>query len=73
MKGYDPRNHIPTQNKRIIEYLRKHGSLTVLEAAIKLRITKLSTRIGELKVQGYRFYDFWEHGEGTKWKRYSLK
>ena len=70
--GYDPRNHLPTQPDRIIAYLRKHDSLTVLEAAIRLKITKLPTRIGELKQKGYRFSDVWESGEGTKYKRYSL-
>lgn len=44
-----------TQHSRIIDYLKYHRSITALEAINKLGITKLSTRISELKRNGYIF------------------
>ena len=42
-----------TQNQRILEYMREHGSITQREA-IKLGCYRLSARIAELKSQGLR-------------------
>lgn len=42
-----------TQCEEIIDYLQKHGTITRLEAACKLHIFELSSRIGELIQKGY--------------------
>lgn len=38
-----------TQHEKIIQYVKEHGSITPMEAWSNLRITKLSTRIGEIE------------------------
>ena len=43
-----------SQREEVIQYIRKHGSITRLEAA-QLYIFELSARIGELERQGYVF------------------
>lgn len=45
-----------TQHEKIIQYVKEHGSITPMEAWSKLRITKLSTRIGEIeRLKGIKF------------------
>jgi len=41
-----------TQAERIIEFMEEHGSITPMEAFNKLKITKLSTRISEMRADG---------------------
>lgn len=41
-----------TQAERIIEFMEEHGSITPMEAFNKLKITKLSTRISEMRASG---------------------
>lgn len=41
-----------TQYEAIYEYARSNGSITTIEAAIHLGITKLPTRIGEMIASG---------------------
>ena len=41
-----------TQHDRIIDYMKKHGSITTLQAYNDLGITKLTTRISELRSSG---------------------
>lgn len=65
------------QRQRIINYIRKFGSITSLDAYKDLGITQLATRIKELKEQGYEFITKWEssknrYGEKTDYKRYFL-
>lgn len=43
-----------TQNERIHEYLKKHGSITTKDAYEQLGVTRLSARIYELKEQGVK-------------------
>lgn len=65
-----------TQHKQIIRYLQQtSGGLTTFEAFTKLHITKLPTRISELKDKGYEFTKIWEtNSDGTKrFYRYFLK
>ena len=38
-----------TQNERVHEYLKKHGSITTKDAYEQLGVTRLSARIFELK------------------------
>ena len=45
----------PNQKQMIINYMHEHGSITRLEAATKLFIMELSSRIGELEDRGWEF------------------
>lgn len=42
-----------TQKQRIIDYIAREGSITTIEAFMELGITKLTTRISELRRDGY--------------------
>ena len=44
-----------SQQARIIDYLVAHEWITPLEAFLELGITKLATRISELKRRGFLF------------------
>lgn len=66
-----------TQHEAIINYLKQNGSITPMEAFDQLGITKLSTRIGELKKQGYQFNTEYisgvnRYGNPTYFCRYTL-
>ena len=41
-----------TQRERILAFLEENGSITPMEAFNKLKITKLSTRISEMRADG---------------------
>ena len=43
-----------TQHTRILRYMKEFGSITTLEAFTDLGITKLTTRISEMRRQGIR-------------------
>lgn len=67
-----------TQHERIIDYLEKCGSITPMDAFNDLGITKLATRIGELKREGYEFEQELESGknrfgEKVHYMRYRFK
>lgn len=47
-----------------------HDSITVLEAAIHMKITKLPTRIGEMERHGWVFPQHWEGEGNSRYKRY---
>lgn len=66
------------QKARIIEYIKKFGSITSKDAYVDLGITQLGARIFELKNEGYVFRTKFENGKnrfGEKvcFKRYSLE
>lgn len=66
-----------TQYDRIIEYMQKNGSITALQAMLNLGCMRLSSRISELKKQGYNIKsEFVEdknrYGDKVHYKRYSL-
>lgn len=42
-----------SQNQRILEYMREHGSITQLEALTELGVMRLASRISELRRAGY--------------------
>jgi len=42
-----------TQNKQVLLWLQKYGTITDIEAYKKFRIRRLSARIYDLKKQGY--------------------
>lgn len=65
-----------TQGEMIIEYIKRNGSITKMEAMRDLYITKCDTRISELRRAGYNITDRWEKSErpNTKpYKRYFLE
>ena len=62
---------------RVIEYLRKHKSLTVSECRDKIGTTELRKVISNLKNKGYIIEGIWESGINrvgvtTRYKRYYL-
>lgn len=66
-----------TQHDLILNYLKKFKTITPYEAFKDLGITKLATRISEMKQDGYNFSDIWvddvnRFGESIRYKKYSL-
>ena len=62
---------------QIIEYIKEFDSITSYEAYLDLGITQLSTRIKELKEQGYQFEYEWikkqnRYGKQIRFKKYKL-
>lgn len=43
----------PTQNERILDYIREFGSITQLEAIQDISVMRLASRISDLRKQGY--------------------
>jgi len=72
-----------TQRKKIWDYLCKHPEgITPYEAFVHLKITKLSTRIGEMVRDGYKIKKVMEYkltDDGSTehymryWRAYSAK
>lgn len=67
-----------TQGERILEYINRFGSITPMDAFYDLGITKLATRISELKKEGFEFEQKYERmrnrfGESVNYMRYSRK
>ena len=46
------KKHRPTQVERIIQYIKDYGSISTLEAFRDLGITKLTTRVSEMRSAG---------------------
>lgn len=66
------------QHDRIMEYMKKHGSISQREASVELGICYLTTRISEMRSSGIDITDYWTEeknrfGEMTRFKRYSLR
>ena len=66
-----------TQHERILGYVMNHGSITPMEAFRELSITKLSTRIGEMRRAGIAFVKTRvdsenKFGEPVHYMQYSL-
>lgn len=67
-----------TQAERIIDYLEKFGSITPLEAFYDLGVTKLATRISEMRREGVGFdqelvESHNRFGEKVHYMKYKLK
>jgi len=65
------------QKQKIIDYVKKFGSITSYQAYIDLGITQLATRIKELKNEGYEFKTEWEssknrYGDLVQFKKYFI-
>lgn len=66
------------QSERIVNYINKFGSISPLEAFRDLGITKLATRISELKKEGMKFKQEYiktqnRFGEPVHYMRYWLE
>ena len=66
-----------TQKEMVLKYLKEYGTITTLEAAIKLYINDLQSVIRYLRKE-YNITDVWVHttniyGKKVEFKRYSLK
>ena len=67
-----------TQHDRILDYMEEFGSITTLDAFNDLGITKLTTRISEMRAMGISIEGSREavknrYGETCHINRYSLK
>lgn len=70
-------NANPTQNARIIHYMRRYGSITSRDAMVKLGVMRLASRIFELRAAGYNIGDVFEtvpdrFGNEARIKRYFI-
>lgn len=66
------------QCEMIIKYLKDFGSITTFESFIELGVTRLASRIVDLKNQGYKFSEEWvtqknRYGKVISFKKYILK
>lgn len=43
------------QSERIVNYIERYGSITPMEAFANLGITKLATRVSEMRKDGWEF------------------
>ena len=67
-----------TQHQKVLNYIEKHGSITPFEAFRDLGITKLATRISEMRKKGMEFKIEIVQGknrdeEPVRYARYSFK
>ena len=66
-----------TQNEAIIQFMKEHGSITPMDAFSQLGITKLATRIGEIRKAGKKVIKNLvctenRYGKTIRYMRYSL-
>lgn len=52
-----------TQQKLILAHLDTYGSITPMEAFMEYGITKLATRVSELRRQGHQIIKVYEEGK----------
>ena len=63
-----------SQEEKILEYMRRKGSITSMEAFNDLHITRLSGRIFDLRESGYNIETLWETNQyGSRYGRYVLQ
>lgn len=63
-----------TQNETILNHIKKHGSITSMEAFAEYNITRLSGRIHELRAQGHPIVtDHATAKNGAKYAVYRLQ
>ena len=70
--------HKPTQNERIMQYMRDFGSISSFEAMRDLGVMRLASRISDMRSMGVRIASTWEssknrYGEAVSYKRYRLE
>lgn len=66
-----------TQRQEIVNYMRKHGSITRLDSSLELLIFEMPARICELQKMGWEFKKTWEtkknaNGITKSFVRYSI-
>lgn len=66
------------QCELILQYLNDFGSITTFESYTELGITRLPSRIFDLKQQGYKFEEEWvskknRYGKMISFKKYILQ
>lgn len=66
-----------TQNDRVLKYLDNHGYITTMVAFNELGITRLASRVNDLKklgwpITGVMRYGTDRDGNKIKWKEYRL-
>ena len=71
-------DHKPTQNERILDYIRTFGSITQLDALKDLGVMRLASRVSDMRRMGIPIVSKVEtvlnrFGEKTYIKRYSLQ
>ena len=71
-------DHKPSQNERILNYMKVWGSITQYEALQDLGVMRLASRISDLRRLGYPIISTTEavknrFGENCYVKRYSLE
>ena len=60
-----------SQKQKVMSYIRKHGSITSVEAFKALGVTRLSAIIYYLKEDGFKIDSVTEIGKnGTHWSKY---
>ena len=63
-----------TQNYMILNHLRTKGSITQVEAEAVYKIRRLSSRISEIKADGFNINSMLKHDMmGQRYARYGLK
>ena len=70
-------DHKPTQNERILEYIKDFGSITQFDALRDLGVMRLASRISDLRSLGYPIISTTEavknrYGEKCHIKRYMM-
>lgn len=76
-KGVTKMAKRPTQRQRVVDYMRKHGSITRLNSCTELFIFELASRILELEQRGWIFEKSREsvkniYGETKNFTRYRI-
>lgn len=71
------RIELNTSQRRVFDYITKHGSITILQSITELGETRLSARIYELRDKGVHILTSWVNvhnrfGEKRRVKRYSI-
>ena len=62
-----------TQEEQVLEYMRKHGSITSMDAFRTYQITRLSAVVFNMKKHGYDVETMRETSQyGTRYGRYVL-
>lgn len=66
-----------TQCEMILKYIEEVGSITTFESYSELGVTRLPSRIWDLKQQGYNFEEEWiskknRYGKTVSCKKYKL-
>lgn len=66
------RKRLPSQHALILEYIGTNGSITSMDG-FRIGITKVTTRISELRRMGYHITAEWENSGTSRYCRYRLE